>query len=77
MILELLLIFIVIISLSRSFESMQCKDVVISDPPVSSIYDVTGEPGKYENKKFDQAYGPYKDLLKTYFKNLKKYCTII
>lgn len=77
MILELLLILIVIFMLSHSFESMQCKDVVLSDPPVTSIYDVTGKPGKYENKKFDKEYGPYKELLKTYFANLKKYCTII
>lgn len=77
MILQLLLLIILVFFLSRTFETMRCKDVVISDPPITSIYDVTGEPGNYENKKFAKEYSPYKETLKTYFANLKKYCTII
>lgn len=75
MIVQILLLLIVI--LSRSFEGMRCKDVVISDPPITSIYDVTGEQGNYENKTFAKEYSPYKNALKIYFENLKKYCTII
>lgn len=77
MILKLLLLLILLYILSRRFETMRCKDVVISDPPVTSVYDVTGETGNYKNKKFAKEYSSYKHSLKTYFANLKKYCTII
>jgi len=79
MILKILLLVINIFISTKSIENMTCKDVIIYDSPVTSIYDViyNNETKQYENKTFDNEYTFYKDSLKTYFKNVKKYCSII
>lgn len=62
--------------ISHSIEPMSCKDVVIDDPPIASIYDVKIENDNYKNEVFDKEYNLYKSSLKMYFRNLKKYCNI-
>lgn len=62
--------------ISHSFESMTCKDVVIDEPPIASIYDVKKENNSYKNELFDTERESYKRSLKKYFSNLKKYCNI-
>lgn len=76
MILKILLLVILIFILLRSIEPMACKDIVIHDPPIASVYDVEKENNKYKNDVFDKQYKLYKTALKTYFSNLKKYCNI-
>lgn len=76
MILKILLFIILVFMLMRSIEPMACKDVVIDDPPIASIYDVEKENNKYKNEVFDKEHKLYETNLKTYFSNLKKYCNI-
>lgn len=76
MILKILLLVILVFMLIRSIEPMTCKDVVIDDAPIASIYDVEKENNKYKNEVFDKEHKTYETSLKTYFSNLKKYCNI-
>lgn len=76
MILKILLLVILIFMFLRCIEPMTCKDVVIDDPPITSIYDVEKENNKYKNEVFDKEHKLYENNLKTYFSNLKKYCNI-
>lgn len=76
MILKILLLVIFIFICLRSIEPMTCKDVVIDDPPITSIYDVEKDNNKYKNDVFDKEHKLYETNLKTYFSNLKKYCNI-
>lgn len=78
MILEILLLVIIIFILTKSFETMTCKDVIIYDSPITSVYDISynKDMNKFENNQFDKDYSTYKSSLKTYFANLKKYCRI-
>lgn len=55
---------------------MTCKDVVIDDPPIASIYDVEKKNNIYKNEVFDKEHDSYKRSLKRYFRNLKKHCSI-
>lgn len=76
MILKILLLIILIFIWLNSIEPMTCKDVVLDDPPIASIYDVEKENNKYKNEVFDKEHKLYEASLKTYFSNLKKYCNI-
>jgi uncharacterized membrane protein YkgB len=49
---------------------MQCEDVVLKEPPLSSIYDVKN--GK--NEVFKKEKNRYTKELKQYFKEVKTYC---
>jgi len=80
MFLKIILLVTIIFFITNKIEpeTMKCKDVIIKDSPIASVYDVVYnlETGKYENKIFDKESKEYKKLLKDFLKNLKKYCYV-
>jgi uncharacterized membrane protein YkgB len=70
MILEMILVGILLYICLKYNETMQCEDVVLKEPPLSSIYDVKN--GK--NEVFKKEKNRYTKELKQYFKEVKTYC---
>lgn len=78
MFLKIIILVIFIYFLNKSIESIQCKDVVIEDPPLASVYDITYNKSKkkYVNHTFESEYTSYKSSLKQYINGLTKYCNV-
>jgi len=76
MILQILLCFIIIRLLYKSFEPMTCKNVTIEDSPITSLYNLVynAEKDTYTNNVFDTQYKQYKIKLKKYFEDIETYC---